>query len=78
VGMAGSSRGKWRRDQLSHVGRKGNNLMGEAHESAVGERSGELVKCATPRRKRNPAITPRRFGPTRPTKEAATYTGRAG
>jgi hypothetical protein len=58
-------------------GRKGNELMAGAHESAVGERRGGLAKCATPRRKRNPAITPRRFGPTGPVKEVVACRGRA-
>jgi hypothetical protein len=62
---------------MGGVGRKGRELMGGARESAVAERRGRLAKCATPRRKRNPAITTRRFGPTRPTKEAVAYGGRA-
>jgi hypothetical protein len=63
---------------MGGVGRKGRELMAGARESAVGERRGRLAKCATPRRKRNPAITARCFGPTRPAKEAVAYGGRAG
>jgi hypothetical protein len=60
------------------AGRKGNEMTGGAHESAVGERRGGLVKCATTRRKRNPAVMPRHFGPTGPVKEAMGCGWRAG
>jgi hypothetical protein len=63
---------------LGSMGRKGNEVMGGAHESAIGERRGGLVKCATPRRECIPAIMPRRCGPTRPVKEAMASWGRAG
>jgi hypothetical protein len=72
MGMGGSGKGKrW-------CGMEGNELKGGAHESAVGERRRWLAKCTTPRRKRNPAIMPRRFGPTGPMKEAVACGGRAG
>jgi hypothetical protein len=48
-----------------------------AAQSVVGERRGGLAKCTTPRRKRNPAITPRHFGSTGPAKEAVAGGGRA-
>jgi hypothetical protein len=78
AGLVGSGGGKLWRGLLDGVGRKGNELTGGARESTVERRRGGLTKCATPRRKRNPAITPRRFGPTGPMKEAAPYGGRAG
>jgi hypothetical protein len=52
--------------------------MGGARGSSVAEGRAGLAKCATPWRKRNPAITPRRFGPTGPTKEAVACKGREG
>jgi hypothetical protein len=76
--LAESGGGKLRCDWLGGIGRKGNELTSEARESAVGEIRGRLSKCTTPRRKRNPAIMPRHFGPTGSVKEAATYRGRAG
>jgi hypothetical protein len=56
AGMAGNGGGKWQHSWLGVVGRKGNELMSGALESAVGERRGVLAKCATSRRKHNPAI----------------------
>jgi hypothetical protein len=76
--MAESSGQKRRCGCLRGVRRKGNELTGGARELVIGERRGGLAKCATPRRKCNPAITPRRFGPTRLAKEAAAHGGRVG
>jgi hypothetical protein len=42
----------------------------------LGVRRGGLAKCATARRKRNLAITPRRFRPTGLVKEAVAYVWR--
>jgi hypothetical protein len=78
VGMARSGGEKRWHDRLSGTGRKGNELMGGARESAVGERRDGVANCATPRRKRNPANTPRRFRPTGVAKEAGILRRRAG